>query len=170
MKQTVIILSGSDNSNSVYKGRMRELQNMTLKELATEFFPTDTFDVVIFDGLNYDDNIELKKLLKSDDKPILIGYKEGANFIEPIKNYKRKYIVCPYIYSDGSNVPNETTEYDIENTWYMYTNGKDNKKMMLRYIDFYKYIMQIPNLDCEGLCSAMFSIGMCDMYSRKKEN
>lgn len=74
MKQTVIILSGSDNSNSVYKGRMRELQNMTLKELATEFFPTDTFDVVIFDGLNYNDNIELKKLLKSDDKRVLQNY------------------------------------------------------------------------------------------------
>lgn len=94
--------------------------------------------------------------------PILIGYREGANYIEPIKNYKRKYLISPFIFPNSFNEPTKVDEYDEENTICLFGGDEKSLKNAHRYETVYPYAHSELTDGHLDLCNGMEVIGIFD--------
>lgn len=77
-----------------------------------KIFPSHSYDVGLIDYERHRMFQNINEIWMTVRTPILIGCGSGANYIEAIKNYKRKYLISPSI------APSDLTidEYDRENT------------------------------------------------------
>ena len=91
--------------------------------------------------------------------PILIGYRDGANYIEPIKNYKRKYLISPKVFPNSYNELTNVGEYDKENTVCLFGGDEKSVKNAHQYEQHYPYThyeMAEGELDlCNGIENVM---------------
>lgn len=98
-----------------------------------KIFPSNSYDVCLID---YERNRlfwNVNEIWMKVRTPILIGCGSGANYIESIKNYKRKYLISPTI------APSDLTidEYDRENTVCLFGGRKKNIQIAKAYAEYY---------------------------------
>lgn len=95
--------------------------------------------------------------------PILIGFGKGANYIEPIKNYKRKYIISPYIFKNGYNAPEsyDKDSYDAENTVCFFGGDEKSRKDAETYSKYYPHTFSEI---CDGRLELVEAIGYVGIY------
>lgn len=108
-------------------------QNLVMKELET-IFPSHSYDIELID---YERNRmfwNVNEIWMKVRTPILIGCGSGANYIEAIKNYKRKYLISPAI------APSDLTidEYDRENTVCLFGGRKKDIQRAEVYAEYYE--------------------------------
>lgn len=165
MKQKVIIFTGKEQF--IYIGEKEpkgSYDEKALMEIANKIFPSDNYDVEIVDYPKCNSFHNINDLWKEVRTPILIGYKEGANYIEPIKNYKRKYLISPMVFPNGFNEPTNVEEYDEENTVCLFGGDDKSIKNAHRYEEHYPntlYEVTDGHLD---LCSGMEYLGIFDAF------
>ena len=172
MKQTVIIFTGKHHIKPIGKSTPNGYYDENaLMEVVNKWFNSDKFDVHIIDYPKCRCFYNFEQIWKEVRLPILIGYRDGANYIEPIKNFKRKYLISPSVYRDDMfDEAKEIDEYDEENTICLF--GADEKSVK----NAHKYEKRYPNthyemaegkLDlCNGVDIAMIFEAMQDIANR----
>lgn len=108
--------------------------DLVMKEL-NKTFPSHSYDVSVID---YERNRlfwNVNEIWMKVRTPILIGCGSGANYIEAIKNYKRKYLISPAI------APSDLTidEYDRENTVCLFGGRKKDIQRAEVYAEYYEH-------------------------------
>ena len=128
MKQTVLIFTGKHHFKPIDKTTPKGYYDEeALKEVVNKCFPSDKFDVHIIDYPKCRCFYSIDQIWKEVRLPILIGYRDGADYIEPIKNYKRKYLISPNVFPNSFNELTNVDEYDKENTVCLF--GGDEKSI-----------------------------------------
>lgn len=85
----------------------------TSKSELIDMFPSEDYDVTVIDTENKEDK-EIGKLIATVSADIYITWYDTAKYAEPIRNYKRKYLINPELLKDP--IPN-VRDYDRENTY-----------------------------------------------------
>ena len=157
MKQTVLIFTGKHHFKPINKTVPNGYYDENkLMEIVNKWFNSDKFDVHIIDYPKCRIFYNFEEIWKEVRLPILIGYRDGANYIEPIKNFKRKYLISPSVYRDDMfDESKEIDEYDKENTVCLFGGDEKSVKNAHQYEQHYPYThseMAEGELDlCNGL-------------------
>lgn len=171
MKQTVLIFTGKHHfipiGQNIPKGNYDE---DALMGVVNKCFHSEKFDVRIIDHPKYKCFYNIDQIWKEVRLPILIGYREGANYIEPIKNFKHKYLISPLVYPNSFNENNPIDEYDDENTVCFFGGDKKSIEDAKCYEKVYEYThsdMTEGELDlCYGIEMAMIAEALLTMANR----
>ncbi|MDE7347716.1 MAG: hypothetical protein K2N48_13370 [Muribaculaceae bacterium] len=160
MKQTVIIFTGLHHFKPVDKSTPKGFYyEEALMEVVHKWFKSDRFDVNIIDFPKCRCFYNFEQIWKEVRLPVLIGYRDGANYIEPIKNFKRKYLISPSVYTDSFDESKEIDEYDEENTICLFGGDEKSVKNAYLYETLYPhthYGLTDGKLDlCNGIDIAM---------------
>ncbi len=140
MKQKVIIFTGKHHFKPIDKTTPNgDYDEKALMEIANKIFPSDNYEVDIVDYPKCTSFYNINDIWKEVRTPILIGYKEGANYIKPIKNYKRKYLISPMVFPNSFNEPTKRDEYDEENTICLFGGDEKSLKNAHKYEEYYPY-------------------------------
>lgn len=140
MKQTVIIFTGLHHIKPIGKTTPNGYYDENaLTEAVNKWFKSDKFDVRIIDFPKCRCFYNFEEIWKEVRLPILIGYRDGANYIAPIKNFKRKYLISPSVYNDNSDESKEIDEYDEENTICLFGGDEKSVKNAHLYESRYPY-------------------------------
>lgn len=109
-------------------------EDLVMEEL-NKTFPSHAYDVSVID---YERNRlfwNVNEIWMKVRTPILIGCGSGANYIEAIKNYKRKYLISPAIAPSGLTID----EYDRENTVCLFGGRKKDIQRAEVYAEYYEH-------------------------------
>ena len=163
MKQTVLIFTGKHHFKPIDKTTPKGYYDEeALTEVVNKWFKSDKFDVHIIDFPKCRSFYNFEEIWKEVRLPILIGYRDGANYIEPIKNFKRKYLISPSVYkdyNDSFDKSAEIDEYDEENTICLFGGDEKSVKNAHLYESRYpytRYDLADGKLDlCNGIDIAM---------------
>ena len=140
MKRTVLIFTGKHHfipvNKTIHKGSYDE---NALMEVVNKWFNSDKFDVHIIDYPKCRNFYNFEEIWKEVRLPILIGYGKGADYIEPIKNYKRKYLISPKVFPNSFNELTNVDEYDKENTVCLFGGDEKSVKNAHQYEQHYPY-------------------------------
>ena len=174
MKQTVIIFTGKHHFKPIDKTAPNGYYDENkLMEVVNKWFNSDKFDVHIIDYPKCRCFYNFEQIWKEVRLPILIGYRDGANYIEPIKNFKRKYLISPSVYKDYNDNFDKSPaidEYDEENTICLFGGDEKSIKNAHLYESRYHYTyheMVDGKLDlCNGIDCAMILETMRIMAKR----
>lgn len=101
-----------------------------------KIFPSHSYDVCLID---YERNRlfwNVNEIWMKVRTPILIGCGSGANYIEAIKNYKRKYLISPAIAPSDFAID----EYDRENTVCLFGGRKKDIQRAEVYAEYYEAV------------------------------
>ncbi len=111
-----------------------------ISRIVQRTFNDADYDIRIIDYPNCQNFYDLNEIWAEMRNPILIGYKEGANYIEGIKNYSRKYLICPIVYENGYGRPHIPDEYDQANTDCIF--GSDKRSLLSAeiYTQYYQSV------------------------------
>lgn len=107
-------------------------QDKVMEELG-KIFPSSHYDVGVIDYERQRLFTDINEIWKNERTPILIGCGSGANYIESVKNYKRKYLISPTIYPSDLTID----EYDRENTVCLFGGDKKSLQKSEVYAEFY---------------------------------
>ena len=156
MKQTVIIFTGKHHFKPINKTTPNGYYDENkLMEIVNKWFNSDKFDVHIIDYPKCRNFYNFEEIWKEVRLPILIGYRDGANYIEPIKNFKRKYLISPNVYPNSFYYSDKIDEYDKENTVCLFGGDEKSVKNAHQYEQHYPYThskMAEEELDlCNGI-------------------
>ena len=170
MKQTVLIFTGKHHIKPIGKAIPRgSYDENALTEVVNKWFNSDKFDVQIIDYPQCRCFYNIDQIWKEVRLPILIGYRDGADYIEQIKNYKRKYLISPNFYPDTFYYSDKIDEYDKENTVCLF--GGDEKSVK----NAHQYEVHYPNTHSElkegelDLCNGMESAIIFEALLNKSE-
>lgn len=168
MKQTVLIFTGRYRFMPIDKTTPKGYYDEeALMEVVNKWFKSDKFDVHIIDFPKSQYFRNFEEIWKEVRLPILIGYRDGANYIEPIKNFKRKYLISPSVYPNSSDESKEIDEYDEENTICLFGGDEKSVKNAHLYEKVYPYThydLTDGKLDlCNGIDYAMIFETMLTM-------
>ena len=160
MKQTVLIFTGKHHFKPIDKTTSKGYYDEeALKEVVNKWFKSDKFDVHIIDYPKCRCFYNIDQIWKEVRLPILIGYGKGADYIEPIKNFKRKYLISPNVFPNSFNELTNVDEYDEENTICLFGSDERSIKNAQCYEKLYNYThseMAEGELDlCNGIESVM---------------
>ena len=140
MKQTVLIFTGKHHYKPIDmttpKGYYDE---NALMEVVNKWFKSDKFDVHIIDYPKCRCFYNFEEIWKEVRLPILIGYREGADYIKPIKNFKRKYLISPNVFPNSFNELTNIDEYEDENTVCLFGGDERSLKNAQSYERVYNY-------------------------------
>lgn len=136
-KQKVLVFT--DKRAFFRNGHRRPSGDYNLKLVRDELeklFPADCYDI---DLIDYERNrmfFNINEIWKDVRTPILIGCGSGANYIESVKNYRRKYLISPSI------APSDITidEYDRKNTVCLFGGRKKSIQAAEVYAEYYETV------------------------------
>ena len=136
-------------------------KDMVMKELES-IFPSHSYDIGLIDYERHRMFQNINEIWMKVRTPILIGCDSGANYIEAIKNYKRKYLISPAI------APSDLTidEYDRENTVCLFGGRKKDIQRAEVYAEYYEVV---HSEICDGeldLLEGVRYIGVYDLFIR----
>ena len=171
MKQTVIIFTGKHHfkpiDKTIPKGYYDENK---LMEIVNRWFNSDKFDVHIIDYPKCRIFYNFEEIWKEVRLPILIGYRDGANYIEPIKNFKRKYLISPSVYRDDMfDESKEIDDYDKENTVCLFGGDEKSVKNAHQYEQFYPHTHSEMAVGMLDLCNGIESVITFEALLNKAE-
>ena len=170
MKQTVIIFTGKDNriprGKTIPRGSYDE---NALMEVVNKWFNSDKFDVQIIDYPECRCFYNIDQIWKEVRLPILIGYGEGANYIAPIKNFIRKYLISPKIYPNTFYYSDKIDEYDEENTICLFGGDEKSVKNAHQYEQHYPYTHSELAEGELDLCNGIESVIIFEALLNKTE-
>lgn len=136
-KQSVLVFTDKRAyiSNGYRKPSGDYNKDMVMKELES-IFPSHSYDIGLIDYERHRMFQNINEIWKNVRTPILIGCGSGANYIEAIKNYKRKYLISPAI------APSDVTidEYDRENTVCLFGGRKKDIQRAEVYAEYYEAV------------------------------
>ena len=140
MKETVLIFTGKHHIKPMGKSTPNGYYDENkLMEVVNKWFKSDKFDVHIIDYPKCRCFYNIDQIWKEVRLPILIGYGEGANYIAPIKNFKRKYLISPKIYPYTFYYSDKIDEYDKEDTVCLFGGDEKSVKNAHQYEEHYPY-------------------------------
>lgn len=142
----------------------------TTNSIIDYFFPKDKYDFEFIDYPLNNSEANYDKILEEDVAPILIGYKEGSDYIEPIKNYKHKYLISPSLNSENNGLYKDITEYDLENTTIVLGESNMDNKTVLKYSAHYPMVLNLIDIEKRSFVETMWSIGIWEKASNNSGN
>ncbi len=130
MKETVLVFINLRKVKDQYSDK-------DILRIVHRSFNHADYDVQLIDYPHCQHFFDLSHIWAEVRNPILIGYKEGANYIEGIKNYSRKYLICPIVYENGYGRPHIPDEYDQANTDCIFGSDKRSLSSAEIYTQYY---------------------------------
>lgn len=172
MKQKVIIFTGKHQIKPIGKKEPEgAYDEAALMKIADKIFPSDKYDVEVVDYPKCRCFYDINNIWKRVRMPILIGFDSGANYIEPIKNYKRKYLISPLVIPYSLNDTSHKDEYDEENTICLFGGDEKSVKNAHLYAQAYPHTHSEMTDGFLDLCSGMELLGIFDalMFRGKRQ-
>ena len=170
MKQTVVIFTGKHHFKPIGRKEPEGAYNeAALLKIVDKIFPSDKYDVEVVDYPKCKCFYNIDDIWKRVRMPILIGYSNGASYIEPIKNYKRKFLISPLVITDSLHHTSHIDEYDEENTICLFGGDEKSLKNARLYAQSYPHTHSEMTDGFLDLCNGMELLGIFDalMFRRK---
>lgn len=148
-------------------------KDMVMKELES-IFPSHSYDI---DLIDYERNRmfwNVNEIWMKVRTPILIGCGSGANYIEAIKNYKRKYLISPAIAPSDLAID----EYDRENTVCLFGGRKKDIQRAEVYAEYYEVVHSeicggelemLEGIRYIGVYDALIRLGNAEQKLKKED-
>lgn len=171
MKHKVLIFTGKEHF--IMNGEKEpygSYDEKALMQIVNKIFNSDFYDVEIIDYPKCNCFYNINEIWKEVRTPILIGYKEGASYIEPIKNYKRKYLISPMVFPNSFNEPANVDEYEEENTICLFGGDKKSMATAKIYEKCYQYTHSEMTEDHLGLMEGMEQIAVFEAFIRMRNH
>lgn len=172
MKQKVIIFTGKDISlRGIKKTTKCSYDEKALMEAVLRAFPNNHYEVEIVDypRCRYFCNID--KIWAKVRMPILIGFGEGAIYINNIKNYRRKYLISP-IYNEHLCLFSEPTnidDYDRDNTHCFFGDNEHSIEIARIFQQHYPNTIAEISEGVLNLIEGVEIVGIYDLMIRNGE-
>ncbi len=159
MKETVLVFISLRKVKHQYSDK-------DISRIVHRSFDHAHYNIQIIDYPDCQHFYDVSSIWSDVRNPILIGYKEGANYIEGVKNYSRKYLICPIVYENGYARPHIPDEYDQAHTDCFFGSDKRSLSSAEIYSQYYQSV-NYPGVDGDlSFEKGMESVRILDLVYR----